>query len=763
MFQTRKNAIFRFNLLVVLFFAIWGVAIIGIATKIMFFDRDMWKEVEEDYKKERKISYEVEIPARRGNILDDKGDLMVSTLPQYRIFFDFKYINRDNPEDAKKTQDERNRLWEEHMDEICDKLHEILPHTEPETFKKTITNGLKNLKGGVRLCKGRISYTQYKRIMELPIFNLGWKYSGVRTEEEIERRRIYDDIGCSTLGVLRKSEQLDGTVIEEIQGLEKTYDKYLRGVPGKGHIEKVGGDFITKTDVLPQNGYDIQTTLNPEMMDICYEEVKKVLEEKTLAAGWAVLLEAKTGDIKAIVNLTRSLVGGKYTYIETDKIIEYNSTANHSLTERNEPGSIFKTVAMTAMIEDKRITLSDSVTAYRRKVKYFDKHKVSDEMYRGMGETNLYSPREAMMYSSNIALTQFIRRSYLNEPETYTNLLKSFGITENYKVIADEVSPYMTTPDNKGWGRSTLHTLSYGYGIATTALNMVTFYNIIANDGKYIKPRLVKAIIENGKVIESFPTIVLDDQLVSKETADDVTYLLTEVVQGTNKIPGDSRYGKLDGTGKRANSKMMTIAGKTGTANRSNLNDNEKLMSFCGFFPAEDPEYTLIVQMYYDIKLDKRTAKERKDNSYGGGSTSAIAFKNIAERIMSKSLTSDIQDAVDGTNLHRPEIMPGSIYEANLVLDELGIEGAQAPEAVSDTLWGNIKHDKYGDVYHEAKIFEYGTVPDVRGMGAKDAIFLLQKCGMKVEIEGYGKVMSQSIEAGEEIFGEETIRLHLEP
>lgn len=762
MFKMRKNAIFRFNLLVVLFFAFWGVAIIGIATKIMFFDREMWQEVERDYKEQKKISSNVEIPARRGNILDDKGELMVSTLPQYRIFFDFKYINKDDPKDARETQRKRDSLWTKHLDEVCQELSRILPGQTPEGFKKTITKGWKGLKGGVRLYKGRISYTQYKRIMELPVFNLGHKYSGARSTKEIERRRIYGDIGCSTIGVLRNTEKKDGSIIEEINGLEKTFDEYLRGKSGIGHIEKVGGEFITKTDKLPQNGYDVQTTLDPEMMDICYEEVKKVLEEKELASGWAILMETKTGDIKAIVNLTRATIGDGFAYLETGEIIPYNGTPSHALTERNEPGSIFKTVAMTAMLEDKKITTKDLVTVYESRVHVFDGHRVTDEMYRGPEGTSLFSPREAMMYSSNIAMTQFIRKSYMNDPQAYINTLKRFGITDNYKVIEGEVNPDMTTPDMKGrWGNSTLHTLSYGYGIATTALNMVTFYNTIANGGRYIKPRLVKAILSEGEVVKSFPTVVLNEQLISKETADTVTYLLSEVVNGIGKF--NKNHGLLDGTGKRAHSEMMTIVGKTGTANKSNKNNDEKLMSFCGFFPAENPEYTLIVQMHYDKKLDTRTPEQRSKNSYGGGSTSAIAFRNIAEKIMSKNLTSDIAEAVDKNATLRPAVIPGSIFEANYVLNALGIAGTQSPATVSDSLWGSIKNDKYGEMYYETKVFEYGITPDVRGMGAKDALHLLQKCGLKVQIQGYGKVKQQSIEPGKEITDGEIIMLALEP
>jgi cell division protein FtsI (penicillin-binding protein 3) len=200
----------------------------------------------------------------------------------------------------------------------------------------------------------------------------------------------------------------------------------------------------------------------------------------------------------------------------------------------------------------------------------------------------------------------------------------------------------------------------------------------------------------------------------------------------------------------------MTIAGKTGTANKSNSNENEKLMSFCGFFPADKPEYTLIVQMHYDVALDTRSAQEREDNSYGGGSTSAIAFKGIAEKIMSKKMTDNLENAVNKKDTLAPKIMTGNIAEASYVLKSLGFERTEELEFATDTLWGEIKSDKSGKLHYDAKHFKDNVIPDVKGMGAKDAIFLLQGYGLKVKVEGYGKVIGQN-----EI-SKDTIRLTLE-
>lgn len=410
----------------------------------------------------------------------------------------------------------------------------------------------------------------------------------------------------------------NGEKVEDVNGLEtrvrleKEYNGYLKG------------------------GYDIQTTLNTQMMDICRTELEKVLKEKHLAAGWAILMETKTGDIKAIVNLARNdkgiysdTIGGKkIRFGAWDKYVQ----KNHALCERYEPGSIFKTVALTAILADGKLTTKDSVNAYPSKVHKFGGHRVSDEMYRDNG-TGKYSMKDAMMYSSNISMVQFIRNAYLDCPEQYTNTLQRFGLTDNYYLVNDEVTPKIKIPGTKEWDGYSLNSMSYGYAVEMTAINMVAFYNTIANGGQQMQPRLVKAILNNGTPVVEFPTRVINWQLFPKSVADDITYMLTEVVNGKSIIVDkkDWRYGMYDGTGKLARSELMTIAGKTGTAKQYGSDD--KLLSFCGFFPAEAPEYTLIVQIMYDYELDPRSSDEKK-YGYGGGNTSGVVFKNIAEKIM---------------------------------------------------------------------------------------------------------------------------------
>ena len=779
MSKFRSDIIFRFNLVVILGFLSFTFVIIGNASVTMFKDREVWNKI-----KDRYVQDSIPIMPERGRILDENGELIISSLPYYRLRIDFKYVNNDNQRDAEETRRKREELWAKHIVEVSKGLSEIFPEESAESFEKRLREGLKNNERFFRLHQGNASYTQYNRLMELPIFREGSKYSGLFSEkdknfikdkkkkdnianrEKVERKNVLGNIGLSTFGIVRESYSDNGNMTVEMKGLEKKYNDYLSGKPGVGRREtNRKGKTITKVKKPAVNGLDLQTTINAEMLDICQSALEKQLREKRLAAGWAILMETKTGDIKAIVNLSGDVKeDGTIQYIDTPDSLKFNTTPNHALCDLNEPGSIFKTVALTAILADGKLTAKDSVIAYDNGVHKFSgtSKPIKDEMYRDNG-TGKYSMSDAMMYSSNTSLIQFIRKAYGNNPQEYTNTLQRFGITENYRLTPDERTPYLTLPGTKGWNGFTLSSLSYGYAIATTAINMVSFYNTIANGGKQMQPRLVKAVLENGKVVEEFPTTVVNEQLFPKSVADDITGMLVKVVNGLSiDRVNPWRFGKRDGTGKNAYSEIMTIAGKTGTAKA--YGSRNKLMSFCGFFPAEAPEYTLIVQIMYDYDLDPRpkAVKDDPQKGYGGGSTSAYVFKEIAEKIMIRKMRRSLDEVKDKPENFLPVIKSGKMSEVSTVLDEMGIE--HSIEKGKDDAWGMMSRTKDGKEYeYEIQETDIYKVPDLTGMGLKDAVYLLHRRKMKVLHEGYGKVVGQNIPAGSDALEGATITLTLQP
>ena len=734
-FKFRADVILRFNLLVIFLFTTLGIFIIGKAAIIMFHERDYWNEIWE------KIAPQsVSIPAHRGNILADNGELIVSTLPRYRMKFDFEYFNRDNPEEAKRINDRRDSIWDKDLKALCIGLNEILPGTSvkelEERFRIGLTPSKKTgfKKGGYQPYKGSISYLQLQKIKELPIIREGKILSGFYTEEKKERKNILGNTGNGTFGIWREVELVDSAKnsrkITEMNGLEKKYNDYLKGEPGHGTRMTVRGKTVEDIKEQPLNGYDIQTTLNTRMMDICHTALERILKEKELAAGWAILMETKTGDIKAIVNLSRN---GKGEYTDTIGNIKYNQTANHALCDLNEPGSIFKTVALTAILADGKLTTKDSVKAYSNRQCHFSgaRKPITDGMYRNNG-TGKYSMSDAMMYSSNISLIQFIRAAYEKNPKEYTNTLLRFGLTENYGLISNEATPRITLPDSKNWNGFTLSSLSYGYAVEMTAINMVSFYNTIANGGRQMRPRLVKAVLNDGVVIKEFPTEVIDEQLFPKEVADTITGMLVKVVNGLSiEVVEKSRFGKRDGTGHNAYSEMMTIAGKTGTAEK--YDGKSKVMSFCGFFPAEEPEYTLIVQTLYDKDIDTQ------GRSLGGGSTSAYVFKEIAEKIMAERFAVPLEEEEGKKKAITPKIKKGNIDEAYYLLESIGALDS-VPYVESGKEWGDITYRNNLPKSSVASS-DFEKNPNViMGLGAKEATYILQKYNRNVRLEGFGTV-----------------------
>ena len=730
-FKLRANVILRFNLLVIFLFTTLGIFIIGKAAIIMFVERDYWNEI-----KEKIAPQDVSIPAHRGNILADDGELIVSTLPSYKIHIDFVYINKDDPEDEEYTRLKRDTLWTTELKPLCARLHEIFPEKSAEKFEKDLSEGYRNKRRYHWLYERKISYMQYQRLLELPIMKEGRKYSGIIVDEEMQRKNILGNTGNGTFGVIREVELVDSAknvkTVTEVNGLEKKYNDYLKGEPGRGTKTSLRGKIVTEVLEQPINGYDIQTTLNTRMMDICHTALERVLKEKELAAGWAILMETKTGDIKAIVNLSRV---EKDKYVDTIANLKYNQTANHALSDLNEPGSIFKTVALTAILADGKLTTKDSVKAYSNRQCHFSgaRKPITDGMYRNNG-TGKYSMSDAMMYSSNISLIQFIRAAYEKNPEEYTNTLLRFGLTENYGLVSNEATPRITLPGSKSWNGFTLSSLSYGYAVEMTAINMVSFYNTVANGGRQMRPRLVKAVLNDGIVIKEFPTEVIDAQLFPKEVADTITGMLVKVVNGLSiEVVEKSRIGKRDGTGHNAYSEMMTIAGKTGTAEK--YDGKTKLMSFCGFFPAEEPEYTLIVQTLYDKDIDTQ------GRSLGGGSTSALVFKEIAEKIMAERFAVPLEKEEGKEKAITPKIKKGNIEEAYYLLESIGALDS-VPYIENGKEWGNITY-RNNKPRSAEESSDYEKNPNIIiGMGAKEATYILQKYNHNVRLEGYGTVES---------------------
>lgn len=727
MFDFKKDIIFRFKLLVLFFFGLWAIVIIAKAGLVMFKERDFWNEV-----RGRGIKYNHKIPAKRGNILSDNGEIMVSSLIKYRAYIDFDYTDPNSKSMEKKVKHRKDSIWNADVKELSKGLAKILPRWSANEFETHLRRGIEtNRRHGkgrreYPLCPGHnnyITYTQYKEIKKLPILSLSPAYSGLIAKEFIDRKKIFGSLAQSTLGDIVASEDKKGRKVTVSYGIENKYDSLLRGKDGIGRKEKSR----LRIDAPSINGVDIQTTLNVEMQDICEKALRNQLVKHDAMSGWAILMEAKSGDIKAIANLTKV---GDGIYIETNEQTTYSQTPNHALCNLMEPGSIFKTVALAVALEEGKISANDSVPHHGGSHRFYGRSTISDSHKPKPGTTH-YSITEVLKYSSNIGMGEIINRGFKKNPKAFTDKLKEMGMRNNYGLIKAEATPMFANPSQKTWSLSDLISLSYGYASMMTSINMVTFYNAIANGGDLMKPRLVKKIIKDGETMEEFPTETLKKGVLARSTIKDLTKMLIEVVNAK------------DGTGGNAKTNNFVSAGKTGTARIAkngsyNYAPLEYLLSFCGFFPADEPEYTCIVQ----IVNNKRPIS--------GGMTSGAAFKEIAEKIMAKHERMPLEMGKDTINPLLPAIKNGNMNAVSYLLDEMNIniETDYSKSYDEEPEWGTATREENGFLF-EGIDTRSNFIPNVVGMGAKDAIYLMKRAGLRVQVNGYGRVASQSLRAGQ--------------
>ena len=721
-----KKIISRYFTIIILM-GVVGIIILLKAMSVMVFERSYWKEVAS-----RSIVDSVAIAPRRGNILSDDGLLMASSVPQYTLFMDFMVSDRDEARRI-KAQNKRDSLLRVHETEICEGLHRILPDKSVEEFRQTFRKGRERKSRYWKIYPKRVSYAQYKEIKELPVLSLRSSVGGFFTESNIRREKIYGSLAQRTLG------DVYAKVDSAKNGIELAYDDYLRGTPGLGHKKKVNNEHLTIIDEPAIDGMDVQTTLNVEIQDIAEKALLDVLHKQNevyggdARTGVVIVMEVATGDIKAIVNMNRLDDGSYY------------ETKNNALTDILEPGSTFKTASLLVALDDKKISINDSVDANRGLYK-FGSATMRDHNWNKASAYGVLSVPQVLMYSSNVGTARLIDENYGKEPEKFVEGLHRMGLATHFPLLPGTGRPVIRKPnkDKSNWSRTALPWMSIGYETQIAPINIVSFYNAIANDGKFMKPRLVKAILEDGHVVEEFKPEVLIDKIASKQALDDITKMLTMVVN------------EPTGLGRQAGSEEFLVAGKTGTAQIASggqLKGGGHQLSFCGFFPADAPKYTCIVSI------------QTRGGLISGGGVAGVVFGDIAKRVMARDARRDISELVDSTAIFTPEVLRGNIADARYVLDALDIRhewDASQTYRKGKTVWGKAENvDNQIQLTEVAFTPTEGKVPNVKGLGAKDAVYMLEACGLRVQLSGIGKVYTQSIPHGSAVKKGQTIYLKL--
>lgn len=701
----QKDILPRFTIILFLM-ALMAVAVIVKAAFIMFAERGYWEEVADRFVKENVV-----VHPNRGNIISSDGKLMASSLPEYKIYMDFVAGGK-----------EKDSLLMSHLQEISEGLHQIFPDKSAQAFRKHILKGRRKKSRNYLLYPKRISYIQYKQVKELPVFCLS-KYKGGFHELAFnQRKKPFGSLAMRTLGDMYP-DMAQGAK----NGLELTYDSILRGTDGITHRQKVMNKYLNIVDKPAVDGCDIITTIDVGIQDIA--EKALVDQLKTLDAVWgvAIVMDVATGEVKANVNMTQAADGNFY------------EMKNLAVSNLMEPGSTFKTASIMVALEDNYITPDYVVDTQNGIVNMHGSWMKDWNWYKGgYGQIDVTRILEV---SSNVGVSSIIDKFYRNNPQKFIDGLRRMSIDTPLNLgFAGEASPRILGPKERYFAKTTLPWMSIGYETQIPPIYILNFYNAIANNGVMVKPKFVKAIAKDGETIEEFPTEVVNPKICSDKTLSQIRTILRKVVS--------------EGLAKPAGSKQFNVSGKTGTAQISQGKAGYKaggvsyMVSFCGYFPSEAPKYSCLVQ----IQIPHGPAS--------GGLQAGSVFSRIAERVYAKHLYRDLAHAKDSTAILVPDIKKGDIKEAAYILQALNVSNNGNSLKGEGPIWGKAETSASYAKFEKIKKNK-GLVPNVKGMGAKDAVYLLESQGLKVHLIGVGKVTAQDLTPGTVLKKGQTITLTL--
>ena len=703
-----KKTPLRFSCLVIIMMAV-TLAMLGKALYMMTAERKFWLDVSERVKLDSTA-----ITPTRGNILSCDGKLMASSLPEFEIFMDFKTLH-DAGTDT---------LWRENIDAIATGLNNIFPERSAHDFKTYLEEGRAKQSRYWPIWPKRIDYNTLCDVRALPVFNIKSKYrSGFIFKEYNARKHPYGSLALRTIG------DLFGKKDSAICGIELSFDRELRGIDGVKHRRKILNKYLDIIDTPPTDGLDVVTTIDVGIQDLAERALVQELKEPDVHGdvGVAIVMEVATGDIKAIVNMEKCGDG------------EYRERKNHAVSDLMEPGSVFKTASIMVALDDGVVDTTARVETAGGVWPMYGR-EMRDHNWRRGGYGMLTLP-QTLMVSSNIGVSRIIDDHYRNCPEKYVEGIHRLGLADDLKLPIAGSSPAkirMPKKDKRGkqyvnWSKTTLPWMSIGYETQVPPISTVTFYNAIANNGKMMRPRLVKAVMKDGEVIKEFPPVVMRPSICKSKTLGEIQTILEHVVS--------------QGLGKRAGSPSFKVAGKTGTAQVAKgggykMGTVHYLLSFAGYFPADAPRYSCIVCI------------QKSGLPASGGGMSGKVFHDIAEGIMAQSLKMDVKDAHDENSILEPDVKSGNIIAADYVLTHLGYETRadwSGSYADGNPIWGHATRGNGHIALTRQDKTQANVMPDVTGMGARDAVFLIESRGVKTKLYGRGKVTQQSIAAGHTI------------
>lgn len=569
--MSSKNILNRLYVVVILFL-VFALLIVYKLFSVQYIQGDKYRALA----KSRTIK-RVVVEANRGSIYADDGSLLATSVPKYDIRFDAVTVSKKN--------------FSENLKPLCDSLSKMLGNTS--NYYKAKLNKARRTKNRYTLITRNLGYSDYIKIKNFPIFNLGAYKGGIIVEQHTIREHPIGEIARRTIGWKGSGAGIEGAFGKD----------FLEGEDGKRWKQKIAkGQYKPINDeneIEPKNGLDVISTINVNIQDIAHHALLEQLEKFEAEHGTVVVMETKTGEVKAISNLKRNSKG------------KYSEQLNHAVGESHEPGSTFKLMVMVAALEDKAIDSSTVVDTEKGVLTFYGKH-VRDSRHGGYGKI---SAARAFEVSSNTGFVKIVHKGFKNDPERFVNRLYNMGLNEKLDLdFKGEGKPFIPHPNDKLWSGISLPWMAYGYGVSLTPLQTLTFYNAIANNGEMVKPRFVKEIrnFKNSQPIKVFEKEILNPKICSDATIGKVKEMMKNVV--------------VRGTAKNIYSKEFSMAGKTGTCTTNYGNKNnpkQYIASFSGYFPADNPKYSCIVVIH----------KPKTSIGYYGNVVAAPVFKKIAKKI----------------------------------------------------------------------------------------------------------------------------------
>ena len=633
-----------------------------------------------------------EVEAARGNIYSSDGSLLATSVPEYELRMDLL---------AGGIQD--NHVFYEKVDSLAYNLSKHFGDKSEREYARLLRNARAE---GQRyfLLKRKASYQDLKAVKTFPIFNMGRYKGGLISVQKNKRIFPFKDLAARTIGYYNENA---GAAV----GLEGAYGDYINGETGKRLVQRIAGGVWMPVnedaEIAPKDGADIISTIDINIQDLAQNALKKQLEKSEADFGTVVVMEVETGRVKAIANYTK--VGA-----------EYKETYNYAIAQSAEPGSTFKLASYMIAIEDKKFGLTDKVDIEGGKYKIY-RHTIRDSHE---GEEGLITMKKAFEISSNVAIVKQIYNNYKDSPSDFTDKLHELKLGEKLGLqIPGEGSPLIKTPKSKSWSGLTLPQMAYGYELKVTPIEILSLYNAVANGGKMISPLFVQEIRRLGNTVEQFEPRVINSKICSDRTLG----MLKEMLEGVVE----------EGTGEGLKSPLYKIAGKTGTAQVADGSKGYKgkrkyQASFCGYFPAEKPKYSMIVVVQNPTK-----------GSYYAAQVAGPVFREVADVIYASDLQmyADVKEPKVVGNTRMPAVKSGHRKATQELYKEFGIKSYFASNNDMDV-------DTNGGVSYKEIKSNGGVVPDVNGMGLRDAIYILGNAGLNPTVKGSGEVFQQSIPAG---------------